>query len=198
MNNIILYTPCNFTDLSVRSAVQNFATLQCHVKTVSNFSEFLLCLKSIKPSESTIVIIDLIEQSTFWRVNYLCLLWNYRRVSNNSHIRNIPFLLLGNIKLTIPSFLNHIPLVSDLKKLEVNLIQILNYKKRYLLAPIKKISKNKMFLLHAISDGFNAAETAISMNTSAKSIRNRQEALMRQMGLKNRYEVALLSGKILL
>ncbi|HFG6469228.1 TPA: hypothetical protein ACGHUI_004641, partial [Salmonella enterica subsp. enterica serovar Newport] len=65
------------------------------------------------------------------------------------------------------------------------------------LAPIKKIRKKKKFLIYAIISGFDTTEIAIMLNTSLKNIRNRQELLMRQIGLRNRYEIALLAGKIL-
>lgn len=198
MNSIILYTQCSFTDLAFRSVSQNFSTLQCHVKTVSNLSEFLHSLKSIKSSENAIIVIDLIKQSAFWRVNYLNALWNFRRISNNNDIRNVPFLLLGDRTQTLPSFLHHIPLIYDLEKIEIHLLNTLNCKKHYMLTPIKKINKKKRFLMYTITEGFNLTDTAFTLNVSVKSIRNRQEALMRQIGLKNRYEMALLAGKLLL
>ncbi|EGI6283819.1 hypothetical protein AHY63_004757 [Salmonella enterica subsp. enterica serovar Telhashomer] len=62
---------------------------------------------------------------------------------------------------------------------------------------MKKIRKKKKFLIYAIISGFDTTEIAIMLNTSLKNIRNRQELLMRQIGLRNRYEIALLAGKIL-
>ncbi|ECB7890902.1 hypothetical protein E1344_24215 [Salmonella enterica subsp. enterica serovar Bareilly] len=197
-NTVILYTPCSFTDLAFRYVVQNISTFQCQVKTVLNLSEFLLGLKLIKASENNIIVIDLIEQSAHWRVDYLCALWNFRRIVNNNDLGNVSFLLLGNTKQMLPSFLHHIPLICNLEKLEIYLLQALSCKNNFLLKPIKKINKNKRFLMYAITEGFNTTETSIALNTSLKNIRNRQEALMRQMGLKNRYEIALLAGKILL
>lgn len=51
--------------------------------------------------------------------------------------------------------------------------------------------------MYATIKCFNATETAIALNTSLKDVKNRQEALMRQMGLKSHHEIALLAGKIL-
>ncbi|EDZ9869141.1 hypothetical protein DIR67_23530 [Salmonella enterica subsp. enterica serovar Newport] len=196
-NNIIFYSPCSFTDLAFRCLVDDFSKIQCHVKTVSNLSEFLLALKSINPSENTIIIIDLIKQFASWRVDYLCALWNFRRIANDSDLSNVPFLLLGKRNQRLPSFLHHIPLIYNLEKLEINLSQIFKYNKNSLLVPIKKIRKKKKFLIYAIISGFDTTEIAIMLNTSLKNIRNRQELLMRQIGLRNRYEIALLAGKIL-
>lgn len=52
-------------------------------------------------------------------------------------------------------------------------------------------------MMYAIIKSFNATETEITLNTSLKDVRIRQEALMRQMGRKNRHEIALHAGKIL-
>lgn len=197
MNNIILYTSCSFTDLACRSVVQNFSSFQCDVTTVSTFSDLFISLRSIRKTDKTLIVIDLIRQSAYWRVNYLCALWNFRRMANNSHVMQIPFLLVGNVGLTLPGFLHHIPISFDLKDFEYKIFLVFNHKERFFLKPLKKISKNRKFLIYAVTKGLNTTQTAFIFKTSAKNIQSRHETLMKQIGLRNRYELALLSGKVL-
>ncbi|HGT6054098.1 TPA: hypothetical protein ACM4E9_004237 [Escherichia coli] len=198
MNNIILYSPCSYTELAIRDISATPSLFQYNIINVSRFVDLLIYLNSMDVDDRNIIIIDINEKSANWRVNYLSMLWNFRRIASHSYqLKKTSFLLLANEKQSLPSFLNHLPLLISARQVEHALLHVINNMDNYILKPITTINRKKRFMIYAITKGLSTAQIAGLLNITLKSARNRQELLMRQIGIKNRYELALLSGIVL-
>ncbi|EBD7338770.1 hypothetical protein OE847_003721 [Salmonella enterica] len=197
MNNIILYSPCRFTALAIRRMASKLYSSHGNVIQCSDFSNLLVHIDTVKNNNRLVIIIDMNSKSAHWKANYLCTLWNVRRIANrNKRIKAISFLALGDTQQKSPPFLQHIPLLREINLLEHALSRVFQYEENYILKPIKNDIKIKVFLIFAITKGLNNTQIAIILNVSVKSVRNRQEALMREIGLRKRYEFAFLCGKV--
>lgn len=198
MNNIILYSPCGFTTLAIRSMVSKFHSSRSNVIQASDFSNLLIHINAVENNRKILIVVDMNSKSAHWKANYLCTLWNLRRMAkHNKRIKKIPFLSLGNTQQKLPFFLRNIPSFRDANQLRHAIIHVFNYEEDYVIKPITNEVRMKIFLIYAITKGLSVAQIAIILNVSVKSVRNRQEALMREIGLKKRYEFAFLCGRVI-
>lgn len=126
------------------------------------------------------------------------MLWNFRRIANhNNQLRKIPFVLLGSGYKELPFFLKHLHTIKDTEQFEYIALNTFNFPYKFVLEPVSNITKSKRFMIYAATKGFSTRQTATLLKLSVKSTHNRQQLLMRLIGIKNRYEFALISGQVL-
>lgn len=197
MNNVILYSPCCFTALTIRNVASQYYYSQYNIVHLSEFSNLLTHINSIECNNKILIIVDLNSKSAHWKANYLCAFWHLRRMAiHNKKIKKISFLALGTSKQKPPFFLQDISLLRDVNQLMSTMIHFFDSEDNYLLKPIKNDIEMKAFLIYALTKGLNTIQIAIVLNVSEKSVRNKLEALMREIGLRKSYEFALFSGNV--
>ncbi|EKH3110250.1 hypothetical protein O7N79_004338 [Salmonella enterica] len=150
---------------------------------------------------NSVIVVDMFERTLKEVINRIYFIWNLRRLMSDDIIKSIPCIILGGSDRLFPASFVCVSKNTSIKQLR-NIIRMMfnkgesNFKKKH--SPRRPLCKTQRKIIDETMKGGATKDIARKMNLDIKRVFYNRNRIMRELGLRNRHELALLNLNSLL